>query len=330
MSRLAAVTGATGFLGRYVVRALAARGWRVRILARRTVTHPQLADIALETVSGDLADRRALAALVDGAEAVIHAAGLIKAPNAAAFRAVNVEGTAHLAAAVAEARPGARVLLVSSLAAREPRLSDYARTKRAGEEQLGALLGRRTAWTIVRPCAIYGPWDRETLAVFRALRRRVFFRPAGTRARVTLIHAEDVAAAIAALADRGPANAIFELTDERTPGYSWAEIFSEAQAALGVRSLVVPVPGALIRTAAALNAAAAGVLGRTPMLTPGKAREILHADWGSHAERQPPRELWRPAIGLARGFRDTVSWYEDRRWLPPRVMGQRMRANASH
>jgi hypothetical protein len=54
------------------------------------------------------------------------------------------------------------------------------------------------------------------------------------------------------------------------------------------------------------------------MFTPEKASEILHADWGSRAECQPPRNLWRPAIGLAEGFRDTVSWYRDRRWLAAR------------
>jgi hypothetical protein len=54
------------------------------------------------------------------------------------------------------------------------------------------------------------------------------------------------------------------------------------------------------------------------MFTPEKAREILHADWGSRAESQPPRNLWRPAIGLAQGFRDTVCWYRDRRWLAAR------------
>jgi hypothetical protein len=52
------------------------------------------------------------------------------------------------------------------------------------------------------------------------------------------------------------------------------------------------------------------------MLTPGKAREILHGDWGSAPERQPPRELWRPRIGIEEGFRDTVTWYRTQGWLP--------------
>src|SRR5262249_13503737 len=165
VSRLVAITGATGFFGRYIVSAFATRGWRVRILARQPIDHPQLAGLQLDVVSGDLSNKQALRALVDGADAIVHAAGLIKASSAAAFEAVNVYGTANLARAIEERGVAARVLLVSSMAAREPGLSSYARTKRAGEELLMTVLNPRCDWTIVRPCAIYGPWDRETLTI---------------------------------------------------------------------------------------------------------------------------------------------------------------------
>jgi 2-alkyl-3-oxoalkanoate reductase len=321
MTRLAAVTGATGFLGRYIVRTLALAGWRMRILARRPLEHPELADLELETVCGDLSDRGALRALVEGADAVVHAAGLIKAPTAADFWAVNAAGTEHLASTIGEAKPPARVILLSSMAAREPHLSTYARTKRAGEERLMAVLGRRFEWVILRPCAIYGPWDKETLAIFRAVSRRIVPRPHAMRGRIALIHASDAAAAVAALAEGGPAGAILEITDERAEGYSWDEVIAAAETALAVRTLAIPLPGVAFLAAAAVNTAAARALRRTPMLTPGKVREMLHADWGSTADRQPSRDLWRPMIGLSRGFRDTVSWYRERHWLPPAATG---------
>lgn len=330
MSGLAAVTGATGFFGRYIVTALAEAGWRVRILARRPATHPQLAGVPLEVVSGELTDRAALSELVDGADTIIHAAGLIKASSSTQFRAVNAEGTANVAAAIASSNPRARLLLVSSLAAREPQLSAYAETKRAGEERLKAILGSRTAWTIVRPTAIYGPWDRETLVIFRAAAFRIVPRPRVAGARITLIHASDAAAAIAALAGRGPVGTVLELTDERYDGYTWSEIISAAEAALNRKLLAIPVPAPIVRAAAVLNVAAARLLHRAPMLTPGKAREILHADWGSTADRQPAGDLWRPAIGLARGLRDTLSWYMDRHLLPAHAMNPEARASSSH
>ena len=319
MSRLVAITGATGFFGRYIVRAFAARGWRVRILARQPIDHPQLAGLQLDVVSGDLSNKAALRTLVDGADAIVHAAGLIKAASAAAFEAVNIQGTANLARAIEERQVAARVLLVSSMAAREPELSTYARTKRAAEQLLMAVLSRRCDLTIVRPCAIYGPWDRETLTIFRAVDYHLFLRPRIAHGRVAVIHAEDAAAAIATLCDdRGPPYSLFELTDERTQGYSWDEIVGTAETAMDSKALVIPLPGPAVRAAAAVSQAAARLLRRTPMFTPEKASEILHADWGSRAELQPPRNLWRPAIGLAQGFRDTVCWYRDRRWLAAR------------
>jgi 2-alkyl-3-oxoalkanoate reductase len=315
MARLAAITGATGFVGRYIVSALAARGWRVRILARRRPDHPQLAHLKLEAVLGDLSDRTALRELVDGADTVIHAAGLIKAPSATAFRAVNVGGTANLASAIKDSRDRRRVLLVSSMAAREPQLSNYAHTKRAGEQMLASMLDSRSEWTVVRPCAIYGPWDRETLGIFRAVSLGIALQPRVANARIALIHAADAAGAIATLCDRGPTGTVLELTDERIEGYSWDEIISAAASALHVKTTAISIPGAALRAAAAVNVAAAWALRRTPMLTPGKAREILHADWGSTAARQPSRELWQPAIGLHQGFMETARWYRDRHWL---------------
>ena len=315
MSKLVAITGATGFLGRYIVRAFARSGWRVRLLARQPIDHPQLAGLPLEVVLGDLSNHGALRILVTGADVIVHAAGLIKARDAAAFAAVNVQGTANLARAIEERRIVARVLLISSMAAREPALSTYASTKRAAEDLMLTALDRRCKLTIVRPCAIYGPWDRGTLAIFRAVEYHVFLRPRITHARIAVIHAADAAQAIAVLCEHGSYQSLFELTDERTQGYSWDEIVSAAETAMNSKALVISLPGPAVRAAAAVSAAAARLLRRTPMFTPEKAREILHADWGSSVESQPPRSLWRPEIGIAQGFRDTVSWYRDRHWL---------------
>jgi nucleoside-diphosphate-sugar epimerase len=318
MSRFVAITGATGFLGRYIVRAFAGSGWRVRILARQPIDHPQLAGLQLEVVMGDLSNRQALRTLVDGADVVVHAAGLIKARNPAAFEAVNVRGTANLAHAIEERGVTARVLLVSSMAAREPELSAYARTKRAAEQLLMTVPNRRCTLSIVRPCAIYGPWDRETLTIFRAVDYHIFLRPRIAHGRIAVIHAADAAAAIVVLCEQSSHDSLFELTDERTEGYSWEEIVGTAETAMNSKALVIPLPGPAVRAAAAVSLAAAKLLRRTPMFTPGKAREILHADWGSTPKSQPPRSLWRPEIGLVQGFRDTVNWYRDRRWLAAR------------
>jgi uncharacterized protein YbjT (DUF2867 family) len=157
-----AVTGATGFLGRRLVKVLGEQGWTVRVLARRDITDPAWLGLEPQLVIGDLANSRALAALCDGAQVVVHVAGLIKARSRAVFDRANVEGSRQVALAAKTA--GARLVLVSSLAAREPNLSDYAGSKRGGEDAAREIMGGDL--TIVRPPAIYGPGDVETLRLF--------------------------------------------------------------------------------------------------------------------------------------------------------------------
>src|SRR5690625_1595092 len=128
-----AVTGATGFVGRVLVARMAAAGLRPQLLLRRDAA--DLEALASKVVRGDLRDPEALAALVEGADTLVHLGGLIAAARVRDFQAVNVEATAALAR-LARAAGVQRVLQVSSLAAREPQLSPYARSeeRRVGKE----------------------------------------------------------------------------------------------------------------------------------------------------------------------------------------------------
>ncbi len=309
---LAAVTGGTGFLGRHVAEALARDGWRLRLLARRPAAAASLPARA-EVVPGDLDDPGALRRLVEGARAVVHVAGLTKALRAAEFMAVNRDGAARLAAAAAAgAAPGARFVLVSSQAAREPDLSPYAASKRAGEDAAVSALGGRLPWAVLRPSVIYGPWDREGLALLRLARAPVAPVPRAPEPRLCMVHAADAAAAVAALCREGaPAAARFEVTDDRHEGHGWREILSLAAGLSGRERppRFVPVPDAALLAAGAATDAWAAATGRASLFGRGKAREFLHRDWGSAPERQPPPAVWAPRIGLESGLRDTLAWW---------------------
>lgn len=308
--RLAAVTGATGFLGRQIVRALAQDGWRVRVLARRDPIDPLWREVVPEVVPGDLSDEVALPRLCDGAEVVVHAAALVKAPNAATFRAVNVAGARRVAEAALIAR-APRVLLVSSLAAREPQLSHYAASKREAEEVMAALLGG--GLTIARPPAIYGPGDREMLPVFQAADSSPVLPVVSETARVAMIHVEDAARQIAALAAGRARGRTVALSDGRPEGYGWRELMREAARACGRTPRLVAVPAALVRSMGIANDFAAR-LGAAPMLTSGKARELLHPNWAV-SPRERATGLPSASYTLATGFAHTVKWYRRAAWM---------------
>jgi nucleoside-diphosphate-sugar epimerase len=310
---LVAVTGASGFVGPHLVAALACHGWKVRLLLRRWSPLPSLAGVEAEIVWGDLGDEAALRRLVDGADAVVHAAGLIKARHASDFMAVNQGGTARLAALA----PQAKFLLLSSLAAREPGLSPYAASKRAAEE---VLAGRTGPWLAVRAPAVYGPGDRETLSYFRTAERGIAPEPmgpkaAGKGARLSLIHVADLADALAlALAARLPAS-VYEIGDGLAAGYDYADMADAAGAALGRRLIRLPVPRPVMAAVAGLNGLWQSLGGASRILTAGKVAEIFHSDWVAHDRRLAEATGFQARYGLKTGFDDTVQWYRARGWL---------------
>ncbi|MDO8411743.1 MAG: SDR family NAD(P)-dependent oxidoreductase [Phenylobacterium sp.] len=299
MSRgLITVTGATGFLGRHLIPALAAEGWRIRVLARRDVTHPLWRALEIEVVPGDLGDDRALQRACAGADVIVHGAGLIKARSREAFFAVNAQGARR----VAERAQGA-LLLISSLAAREPGLSDYAASKRAGEMAAQEVLGDRL--TIVRPPALYGPGDLETLPLFRMAAGSPILPVLDPRARMAMMHVEDAARQIAALA-RTACGRVVTLSDQRPEGYGWREVFQTAADAFGRRPRYQRIPNGALTLAAGLGALGAR---RSPaMLTFGKLREITHLDWSVTPDEQMA-DLPQAHFNLADGFLHTAQAY---------------------
>jgi len=309
--RLVAVTGITGFIGGHLAGELTRRGWRLRALVRQMPRLHGLAGPPVEVVQGSLSDPHALGVLVTGADAIVHLAGAIKGRNLGDFMQVNAEGTAALAAAWRAHAPEARFLLLSSMAAREPELSHYAASKRAAEERLAAA---GDGWTILRPPAVYGPGDRESLRIFRAASAPVQPMLNGGDARLTLIHVADLARAMAALLAAGGASGCHEVTDARHDGYSWDEIARAAASALGRAARPLRVPEGVIR-ALGLVGDAAALGGITGMLTSQKVGEILHRDWRSDPASQPPVSQWQPEITLDRGFAETVAWYRAAGWL---------------
>lgn len=314
VTQVAAITGATGFLGRAIAATLRRDGWRIRALVRPGADDAHLSSDSCEIVSGDLADWRALETLVSGADAIVHAAGLVRTNSTREFTLVNAEGSAALGRAASSIAPEARFVLVSSFAAREPHLSPYAASKRQGEDRLRDALGDRN-WVVVRPPAIYGPWDRETLLLFRLASGPVIPIYSAAGARACLIHVSDAAEAVARLCAGGPSRKVLEISDARMDGYSWREIATEAARATGGRPLILGLPSALLRLAGLVGDSLARGGKRVSTLGSDKVREILHGDWSSAPASQPDPTLWRPSIGLPQGMAATVAWYREAGWL---------------
>ena len=312
MKGLVAVTGATGFIGRRLVRRLAESGWRVRALARRP--DHGLEDAGAAVVRGTLEDDASLHALVASADSVVHCAGAIRAPSHEAFVQINCAGTARLARAIiAQPRPP-RLLLMSSLAARAPELSSYAASKRMAEEKVLQMLAGQTEFCIVRPPAVYGPGDRATLPIFRQIQRGLLLIPAGD-ARFSLLYVEDLAEIVTRLLDAPNWNGQVIEPDDGRGGYCWADLARIAGEHLQRRIRTLPVPWLAMCLPAAIAQLIGAVLQRAPMVTLGKLRELYHADWVCQGLSGPLLAVAPPRVAFEKGFATTFAWYKQSGWL---------------
>jgi nucleoside-diphosphate-sugar epimerase len=307
MDGVIAITGATGFAGRHVVAELLRRGHAVKALVRNLEKANLPPDVTL--IEGDLSHHSALAELSEGAAAVVHVAGAIAASSADAFNAANVKGTAAVAdAAIAAGVP--RLVHVSSLSAREPHLSAYGASKLGGEKEILARQAEISA-AIIRPPAVYGPGDKATLPLFKALTQSVALIPGSPAARFSLVYVEDLARTVADTAESKLAG-ITTVSDGRAGGYGWPDLLRTAIAIEGHAPRVIYLPRPLVSLAGRGMDAIAALTGKALMLSGGKAAELYHPDWVVHDEN--------PRSGLVQfedGFRRTLAWYRKEGWLPP-------------
>lgn len=303
---LIAITGATGFVGSAVLDAALAEGHTVRALARREQTPRE----GVEWLRGDLGDAAALAALAQGADAVIHVAGLTNTPDPAQFEVANVTGTANVIAAMKQA--GAqRLVFVSSLSARKPELSAYGASKAKAEALVEA---SGLDWTTVRPPGVYGPRDVDYLEMFRTA--KLGFVPLPPGGASSIIHSHDLARLLVALAASNAAatkKQTYEPDDGREGGWSHKELAQAIGRAVGKSRVFAPhLPRAVLDAAAAADRIARGDRAK---LTPDRVGYMAHPNWVSRFDRKPPPGLWQPQIAGEEGLKATAEWYRREGWL---------------
>jgi nucleoside-diphosphate-sugar epimerase len=299
-----AITGGTGFVGQALIDLAQRRGVALRSLARKVPTDQR----GVDWVQGDLSDKDALARLVEGAEAVIHIAGQVRARDVSEFEAANVTGTLNVIEAVLAARVP-RLVFVSSLAAREPDLSAYGASKARAEK---LVMASPLDWTIVRPPAVYGPRDGEMLDLFKMAGRGIV--PMPSHGHASMIHVGDLARLLLAVLPSGEdtTGRIFEPDDGRAGGWEHRELARAIGWAMGKRPIVPRLPRGVLDFAAKMDGM---VRGDGAKLTPDRVGYMCHPDWVSSVEAKPPESLWKPKIATREGLKGTARWYRENGWL---------------
>jgi nucleoside-diphosphate-sugar epimerase len=281
----------------------------------------------VDLVKGDVRDAATLPALVEGAAAVVHVAGKTSARSEAEYMAANAGGTENVAAASRAHAPGAHVVLVSSQAAGGPSVdgravkasdaprpvSAYGRSKLAGEE---ALRRAGVPFTILRPCAVYGPRETAIRDLFVAASRGVVPVLAGGKPRIQMVFGPDAAAAVSGALDRGPHGETFYVAHPEVLDY--ASIAGTLAGLPSRRPFRLPVPGAVIRAAGHIVGALSAFAKGPPVFNSEKAAEMLEEAWLCDVSSAQVA-LGQPfQTDFATGSRLTWEWYLERGWLVDR------------
>jgi dihydroflavonol-4-reductase len=313
------VTGASGFVGSHVTRALLARGDDVRATVRATSNLAPLADLDVETVVAELSDRRAVRRALKGVSRVFHVAGStnLRASAEALFEAnvtttrlvleealrVGVERVVHTSstAAVGPAPPGGtadeRQLWRGSVGI------PYVDAKREAEVEALRIAARGLPVVVVCPAYVLGAGDytrSSTEIVRRFMLRRI---PAYVDGAINVVDVQDVAAGLLLADERGAPGERYILGNRN---YTWERLFADLARLSGVEPppLRLPVPAAL---------ALAEAFSRTPGPTPITPVEVRSAGrWWTYRSTKARRELGWTTRPHEETVERTVEWHRER------------------
>ena len=321
---LALVTGATGFVGAAVARALLAARQRVRVLARPTSNRQNLAGLEVEIAEGSLEDPASLARAVAGCRYLFHVAADYRlwVPDPAAMFRANVDGTSALMAA-ALAAGVERVVYTSSVAtlglvsggladeATPSGMGDmigpYKQSKFAAEAAVRALIVERALpAVIVNPSTPIGPGDLRPTPTGRIIIESATGRmPGYVDTGLNIVHVDDVAAGHLLAAERGALGERYILGGENL---ALADILAVVARAVGRRPPAFKVPYAVILPVALGAELVARITGREPFVTLDGARMSRKKMYFSSAKAM--RELGYGPRPAREAIADAVTWFE--------------------
>jgi NADH dehydrogenase len=259
MPSLVTIIGGSGFVGRHVVRALAKRGYRIRVVTRNPNTAHFLQPLGnvgqIVSVRGNLRDRASIDRAVEGSDCVINLVGILAEGGGQTFDAVQAFG-ARVAAEAARAQ-GARFIHVSAIGADANSKSDYARTKAEGE---AAVFETLPDAIVFRPSIIFGPED----GFFNRFAAMARLSPAlpmigGGHTMFQPVYVADVAEAIARAADgKAEGGKVYELGGPSKR--SFRDCMAYMLSVIGRKRFFVPIPWSIAEIQGTILGALPGAL----------------------------------------------------------------------
>lgn len=336
MKKKVLITGASGFIGSFLVEEALESGYEVYAGIRRTsskqfLQHKTLRFFELDFSSPEFMQQQlhSFTQKEGGFHYIIHNAGITQAKKREDFYTVNFDYTRNLAEAVlASAMPVEKFILISSLASYGPGdvramrpidvadeykpISEYGKSKQKATEYIRSL--SQLPHLVIHPTGVYGPRDKDFFQFIKLVSKGFEPYVGRHRQQLSLIYVKDVAKAVIGLMSSSHVNCSYLLSDGNS--YDKEQIGIEAKRTLNRKTVKIKLPLKMVQTAVSgIDGVYKIFLNRLPFINREKLDEISSANWlcNSHAVWKDLQQ--QPAYDLQKGIEETIGWYKEQKWL---------------
>lgn len=331
------VTGASGFIGSFIVEEALARGMEVWAAVRKSSSRAFLTDSRIHFIELPLSNPDGLLRQqLEGHhfDYVVHAAGVTKSLKPSDFHRINTLGTEYLVEALMETCPSLkRFVYLSSLSIFGPireqqpytdiKDSDtpkpntlYGRSKLLAEQFLDGLAASNKTfpYVVLRPTGVYGPRERDYFMMAKSIKQHVDFAAGYRQQDITFVYVTDVVQAVFLALEKGRIGGKYFLTDGEV--YQSRTFSDLLQRELGNPWLLrVKAPLWLLRVVTCCGEHFGRLTGKVTALNNDKYHIMRQRNW--RCDIQPARDElgYHPRVGLEEGVRRSVAWYKENKWL---------------
>jgi dihydroflavonol-4-reductase len=324
------ITGATGFIGPYLVRKLLSLGHSCRCLVRSVSKANTVLEPGVEVIEGDITDKSTLKGIASGIYGIFHLATLGHMHNfdtpQEMFHQVNVRGTVNImdealasgVQKVIHCSSTAAMGITEEIPANEESKCiphhPYGKSKLLAEIEVKRMvLEKKLPAVIVRLSMVYGPGVKHDIFKLARLAKKRMIPRIGRKAKLTpLIYIDDAIQGLLSAMDRGKAGEIYLITNAQSEPFD--QIIKIIKESLGVSTMSIPVPEWVALNAASIIEWMGKILNKTPIVT-RKNIESTIADRVFSIEKAQRELGFKPLVDPEKGLRETVFWYIKNGWI---------------
>lgn len=327
-TKIAVVTGGTGFVGSHLVDLLLKEDFIVRCIVRKTSNLRWLEGKNVEIYDSGLFDKEKLRTILKDIDYLFHVAGVVRSKNKEGFYKGNVETTKSLLEVTSEVAPNIkRVVIVGSLTAAGPSLNGnplteldepkpittYGRSKLA-EEEIAKKFMNVVPITICRAPAIYGERETDIYSMFKGIKLGVMTLVGFNDKRLSLIHGRDFVNGIFLASQSEKAKGeIYYISSEEI--YDWNRVADAMENAMNKKVIRIHIPHFLVYVIGAISHFLNFFTTQPATFNLEKAKDFVQENWTCDTSKAKRDFGYKQLISLEEGMKSTVEWYKANNWL---------------